>query len=113
MWFLAEDSLSREVTPDHDEPTVKAPKGATIDEQLVALKTPAFYAIADLADYIVKCELATHGSCFASNGLGSYRFVSDDGFRRLKAEHPDIWESFRLGEIATAALPDSDDTLAK
>ena len=105
LWYLAEDSVEMSKCKTFDSPVIKQLGGGkcSIEEQYDMLSSSKyFWIVDDLCGMRINTHLKYyHSDSFEEDNYGGkcWFVINDYGKRKLKKEHPDIWEEFALDKM--------------
>ncbi len=103
LWFLAEDSCEISKLKDFDSITLTQPGSGklTYEEQFDVISSTYFWILSNFANSIVNSHLDKfHRDSFEDDkyGMKCCYIINKHGQRKLKKEHPDIWQHFNLDD---------------
>jgi hypothetical protein len=106
IWLLAEASIKMSEAKT-DAEKLHYERYYRIKETLEELKSKidsSLFKILEAAREYVKLKgLASYTQYFED--YDEYRFVNQEGLKKLKNEWPDVWEEFQIGELLKASEP--------
>ncbi|MDP9315378.1 MAG: hypothetical protein M3R24_31700 [Chloroflexota bacterium] len=99
LWFLAKDSIRQSEATETEPAYYKAYKAGevTIQEQYQYYDGLPFDILSEFGSSLKETHLYNNSNYF--DGIINFRFVNDEGKRKLKQDWPNIWNEFDLDNV--------------